>query len=452
MTPRVVVVGLGPGGPDLVTAGTLDAIAATPHRYLRTRRHPSASVLGDGAISFDGHYESAASFDEVYAAIVDDLVAAATEHGTVLYAVPGSPRVAEHSVTRLCEDGRVAVEVLPALSFLDLAWARLGVDPVATGVALIDGRRFAVEAAGRTGALLVGQCDARHVLSDIKLALDEPPGEPVVVIHHLGLPDEAIYEVAWEDLDRAVEPDHLTSLYVTGVGTPVGAAFVAFDELVRRLRDDCPWDAEQTHASLRRHLLEEAYEVIEAIDAVTDDPDAGYPHLEEELGDLLYQVFFHAVLATEAGQFTVADVARGINDKLVHRHPHVFGDVAAADADAVLANWEQIKKAEKGRASVMDGIPAALPALLHALKVQKKAAGEGFAPVDGDEVAQRLAEVRTLLGRDPATVAPEDAEASVGALLFSVVALARRSGADPEAALRHATARFRSEFEARPGA
>jgi tetrapyrrole methylase family protein/MazG family protein len=229
--------------------------------------------------------------------------------------------------------------------------------------------------------------------------------------------------VAWDDLDRAVEADHLTSLYLPVGAPPVAAEVARFAELVRTLRERCPWDREQTHTTLTRHLLEETYEVLEAIESL-DEP-GGVEHLEEELGDLLFQVVFHATLAAEEGSFTLADVARGIHDKLVHRHPHVFGNVEAETAGQVMRNWEQIKRDEKGRASIMDGIPGDLPSLLYAHKVQRKAASVGT------EV-------------EPVGDAATDAE--VGALLFGVVALARRSGIDPEAALRATTARFRDEF------
>jgi tetrapyrrole methylase family protein / MazG family protein len=402
---RVVVVGLGPAGPDLVTAGTLEAIERIGTRFVRTVRHPSASILGDRATSFDGLYEQASSFDEVYRGIADRLVAAAQRHGEVLYAVPGSPRVAERSVELLCAGGRVEVTVLPAMSFLDLAWVRLGVDPLTSGVRIVDGRAFPIDAAGSTGPLLVAQCDARHVLSEIKLAVEDAPEQPVIVLAHLGLPDERIFTVAWDELDRAVDPDHLTSIYVPALGSPVAAELVRFDEQVRILRAECPWDAEQTHASLRRHLLEETYEVLEAIDAVAaalegdDDSaiDGAYADLEEELGDLLYQIFFHAVLAAENGRFTVADVARGVHDKLERRHPHVFGELHAGTSDEVLGNWERIKRAEKGRVSRMDGIPPALPALAFAAKVLARA-GDAVVAVepsgdDDDEIARALLEI-----------------------------------------------------------
>jgi tetrapyrrole methylase family protein/MazG family protein len=328
-------------------------------------------------------------------------------------------------VELLIADPRVDVEVLPALSFLDLAWARLGVDPVALGARLVDGRRFAVEAAGERGPLLVGQCDQPHVLSDIKLAVEDGPAE-VVVLQRLGLPDEVVRTIAWHDLDRDVVPDHLTSLWIPELAEPVAAELVRFDELVRTLRAACPWDREQTHASLTRHLLEETYEVLEAIDHLDVEAGEGFEALEEELGDLLFQVVFHSVLAAEEGQFTLADVARGIHDKLRDRHPHVF-DPAAGDTtvEQLSGDWERRKVLEKGRDSVMDGIPVALPALAYAAKVQKKAGSQG---VDWRELATELDHWQSRV--------------------LDLVDEARQTGRDPESDLRAAAIRVRDAFTA----
>jgi tetrapyrrole methylase family protein/MazG family protein len=437
MTGRVVVVGLGPGDPRLVSVAAGAAIAAIPTRFVRTTRHPSAGLV-QPAVSFDSLYERADSMDEVYAAIVDELAAAASS-ADVIYAVPGSPLVAERTVALLQADPRVEVEIVPGLSFLDLAWARLGIDPVAAGVRLVDGHRFAVEAAGQTGPLLVAQCDRRAVLSDIKLAIEDGPD--VTVLQRLGLPDEVVKTVAWADLDRVVEPDHLTCVWIPTLAEPVAAELVRFAELVRTLRARCPWDRQQTHRSLTRHLLEETYEVLEAIDELDTGP-AGYDHLEEELGDLLFQVVFHATLAAEAGQFTLADVARGIHDKLVARHPHVFG----APGEPV-PNWEELKKAEKGRASVMDGVPGNLPSLLYAFKLQSKAASVGFDWKDvagaWPKILEELGELEAAIG-DSADAVNEE----LGDVLFSVVNVARHLGLDPESALRDAAAKFRARFQA----
>jgi tetrapyrrole methylase family protein / MazG family protein len=421
VTPRVTVVGLGPAGPDLVTAGTLAEIERVPVRFLRTSRHPAASVLA-GAPSFDDVYDEADRIEDVYPAIVDALVAAAAEHGEVLYAVPGSPRVAERTVELLAGDVRVDVEILPALSFVDLAWVRLSIDPLAAGARIVDGHAFAVAAAGERGPMLVAQCDTRDVLSNVKLAVDDGP--EVTVLHHLGLPDEEVTTVAWHDIDRSVQPDHLTSLWVPALETPVAAELSAFVELVRTLRAKCPWDSQQTHRTLTRHLLEETYELLEALEGLDEETGAGYDAVEEELGDVLFQVVFHATLAAEAGAFTLADVARNVHDKLVHRHPHVFAGVDVDGPDEVIRNWEQLKKEEKGRSSVMEGIPGNLPALLYAHKVLRKASSVGV------EV-------------EPATGVADDH--ALGDLLLAVVDAARRVELDPEAALRAAAARVRDE-------
>ena len=429
MPSRIVIVGLGPGGPGLVTAATLGAIDAVPTRFLRTTRHPSAPLVG-GATSFDHHYDEADTFDEVYRRIVDDLIAAAREHGEVLYAVPGSPRVLERSVEQLVAAADdpglgIDVDVRAAMSFLDLTWVRLGIDPMEDGVRLVDAHRFGSRAAGERGPMLVAHCHNRRVLSDIKLSVPDLPGLPVTVLQRLGTENEAIFSVAWEELDRSFEPDHLTSLWVPELGAPVAGEVQAFVELVATLRDRCPWDRAQTHHTLRRHLLEETYEVLEAIDALpvgAEGGDGSYDHLEEELGDLLFQVVFHAGLAAEAGAFTLADVARGIHDKLVGRHPHVFADASSNLAD-ITRTWEEIKREEKGRASLMDGIGEGLPSLLYAHKVQRKAASVGLDPV-ADDVG------------------------GLGGELFALVDRCRRAHVDPEAALRATAGRFRNRFQA----
>lgn len=216
--PVIVVVGLGPADADLLTEGTRRVIDGAIHRFVRTSRHPGAAVVAP-ATSFDDVYESHESFDDVYRSIVESLVGAAIAHGEVLYAVPGSPVVAETTVEMLLADPRVKVHLVPAMSFLDLAWVRLGVDPHANGVRIVDGHRFSDMTVGERGPLLVSQCHCVRVLSDIKLSRDgDLQALPdVTVLHHLGLPDESVTTVAWHDLDRLVAPDHLTSLWIPGL-------------------------------------------------------------------------------------------------------------------------------------------------------------------------------------------------------------------------------------------
>jgi len=214
-----------------------------------------------------------------------------------------------------------------------------------------------------------------------------------------------------------------------------------------RLRQECPWDREQTHHTLARHLLEEAYEALGAIESLpaeapSGEPDvAAYLEVEEELGDLLLQVVFHATLAAEAGMFGVEEVAEAIRRKLVARHPHVFGEVEARSPEEVLSNWNRLKTEEKGRESVLDGVPVTLPALARADSIQRRAASTGFDWPDLDGV---VAKVHEELDEVLATGA--DRVHEIGDLLFSVVNLARRFEVDPEQALRRASDRFDRRF------
>jgi tetrapyrrole methylase family protein/MazG family protein len=392
---RVVVVGLGPAGADLMLPAARAKLEGIPIRFARTVRHPAAIELLDAGVAltaFDAQYEAGSDLDAVYSAIVDALLDAAQREGEVAYAVPGSPTVAEHTVALLHSRAAmigVDVVVVPGLSFADLAWARLGIDSF-RGAHVVDARDFATSAAGRSGPLLIAQCDNPLVLSDVKLALLEAldPDTPVTVLARLGLADEAVSRVALCDLDRVVVPDHLTSLFVDTGGVAIAGEFAALVELTERLRGPggCPWDAEQTHHSLARHLLEEAYEVAEAIDALPPGapggaepvPAGAYDGLEDELGDLLFQVVIHSVLAQEAGAFTIADVARGIHTKLVRRHPHVFGSVEVEGSADVVRNWEQIKRAEHGSDSLVSGITMSLPGLLLVPKLFRKADSIGL--------------------------------------------------------------------------
>jgi len=214
-------------------------------------------------------------------------------------------------------------------------------------------------------------------------------------------------------------------------------------EIVRILRapGGCPWDAEQTHQSIRRNFLEEAYEVVESIDE--NSPE----HLKEELGDVLLQVVFHACMAQEDGWFDLNDVADGICKKLIYRHPHVFGDVSVQSTGEVLANWEELKRKEKGQASNADAVDAvarSLPALWRAEKVQKKAAKCGFDWDDVSGAADKLSEEADELRR--ALAGDGDPVEELGDLLFAAVNTARFLKTDPEDCLNAATDKFAARF------
>jgi tetrapyrrole methylase family protein/MazG family protein len=456
------VVGLGPGDTRYLTGAAIEALGASNHRYLRTSVHPSAEAVDD-AITFDRHYEQADDFAGVYRAIHDDLRAAAFEYGDIVYAVPGSPLVLEATVAAVMADADLDVDIVPAMSFLDLAYAHLGIDPVEVGLTLIDGHRFAVAAAGLSGPLLVAHTHADWVISDIKLTLDDVAdelGDPVVVaLQRLGTDDESVVTTTWSKMDREIDPDHLTSLYISSLRHPVAAEYQRFHQLARTLREQCPWDIEQTHQSLIPHLVEETYEVIDAIESLDPDDPLSDDDLIEELGDLLYQVEFHATIAEQQGRFTIADVARGIHDKLVRRHPHVFppdtasetasdnptttGSDTALDSAQVLDQWEAIKRTEKARESIFDGIPRSLPALALARKVQSKAAKYGFDWPDVHGALPKIAEEAAEVAS--ARTADERVE-ELGDLLFAVVNVARHLDVEPEMALRQAADKFRFRF------
>lgn len=472
MTPRadrptITVCGLGPGAPDLLTERTATILDRSDPLFLRTSRHPGAERYTADAVSFDPIYDAADSFAEVYGAITEALVDAAAMTGRVTYCVPGSPLVLERSVAQLRARDDVAVELIPAVSFLDEAWARLAVDPIDEGVRLIDGHRFAVEAAGERGPLLVAHAHARWVLSDIKLTLlehDVGGDQSVIVLQRLGTDDEAVSVVRVEELDRRVEADHLTSLYLPTVAVPVGRALMSSVELMRRLRLECPWDAKQDHATLRRYLLEEAYEVLDVLDRIVDastDPDGedvltdaltdAFTELEGELGDLWLQILFHSRLASEAGHFDIADVADTLTTKMISRHPHVFGaddpDLTTmasggpASAEGVEVQWDRIKAAEGRGSSILHGVPSAMPSLARAAKIVKRVTGE-HGPPDRGPWAERLglAAGPGLAGggAEPPEPAVRD-EADLGRLLMAVVEAGRVAGVDAEQALRVAT-------------
>ena len=427
--PRIEIIGLGPSADEYITDHTRQRIAAHKHRYLRTAQHPSAHLVVD-AITFDKRYETSGTFDDVYIGIAADLISAAIQHGEILYAVPGSPLILERTVRLLMSDDRIECIVNPAMGFLEIAWARLGIDPVENSVRLIDGHQFAPAAAGLTGPLLVARCHANWVLSDIKLAAEDTDNVsnddmPVVILHHLGLPDEVVATVPWSELDHSIEADHLTSIYIPELRAPVGKDLIAFHELARTLRRECPWDREQTHQTLTTYLLEETYEVVDAIAALDIDDSQTDDHLLEELGDLLYQIEFHAAIAEQEGRFTMGDVARGIHEKLVRRHPHVFSPTAGSnvDNDALVKSWDDIKKAEKAAKGIVagpfDGIPQATGSLAYASAVLKRANKAGI-PLE-------------LPNHGPQAVGDI---ADLGMHLLEVVAECRRRGVDPEVALR----------------
>ncbi|MBM3694680.1 MAG: nucleoside triphosphate pyrophosphohydrolase [Actinobacteria bacterium] len=446
----ILVAGLGPASLDRVGAEVLRRLL-DPARavVVRTLQHPAAAELARRrpVESCDDLYEQAAAFDDAYEGIAARVMARAAA-GPVAYAVPGSALVGERTVAllrRAAGAAGVPLEIAPGESFLDLVLERSGVDPVERGLQVLDGRRLP-EPLLLHLPTVIAQVDTAAVLYDVRDALLRllPPEAPVTVLADLGGPGETVERLAVGDLG-AGHAGLRVSLFLA----PDPPGWPGLVQIMARLRRECPWDRRQTHHSLARHLIEEAYEVVAALEALPPEapggePDyAGYVEVEEELGDLLLQVVFHSALAAEAGAFSVEEVAEGIRGKLVRRHPHVFGEVEAETPEAVLANWEQLKKAEKGRESLLDGVSAALPALSRAHELQSRAATVGF---DWPALEGVVAKVREELAE---VLAPGARQADeVGDLLFAVVNLARHLGVDPEQALRRSTGRFQSRFRA----
>ncbi len=449
---EVVIIGLGPGDFGLITGETLALLEERPPLCLRTARHPAVAGLTERGIpfaSFDYLYEEQPTFEAVYAAIAAEVVARARETGRLVYAVPGSPAVAERSVALVREAAGAAglkVTVMPAMSFLELLYARLGLDPV-NGLTVTDAADIVKLPPDLGTALVVTQVYDRRVASEAKLSLMEiyPDDFAVTVARKLGLADEELRTVPLYELDRLPAIDHLTSVYVPP--PPRRAAAFSLDPLVdvmARLRSPggCVWDLEQSHPSLRRYIVEEVYEVLEAIDLADGDK------LCEELGDLLLQIVFHARIAEECGEFSMQDVVDTVTEKMIRRHPHVFGDISVRDAAEVIVNWEKIKRREHPgeRPSVLDGVPGGLPSLLKAFKLQSKAAKVGFdwnsaAPV-WDKISEELDELREAA----AGGSKEAMEGELGDVLFSVVNLARFFDIDPETALNATNSKFVRRF------
>lgn len=249
----------------------------------------------------------------------------------------------------------------------------------------------------------------------------------------------------------SAEPSSAFDRSALGLPTPrledqrAQSLFLEFVGIVRRLRKECPWDREQTHQSLRPALIEEAYETIEAIDLGVDTGD--YTELKKELGDLLLHILFHSELGLESGSFLLEEVIQGEIEKLVYRHPHVFGEVQVTGSEEVKTNWEQLKRREKGRNSVLDGVPSSLPALQRATRIQEKASKVGFDWTESTSVWKKIREELHEFESEPITKENiHRRKDEFGDILFSLVNLARHEGLDSEGALREATAKFERRF------
>ena len=443
----ITIVGLGPGDPRHLTQEAWSVLEMVREVWLRTKHHPTVAGLPPHLTlhSFDYLYEEAEDFAQVYEAIANEVLRLGQRPEGVVYAVPGHPLVGEATVRLIlpqAEGAGMAVHVVEGLSFIEPTLTPLRMDALA-GLQVYD----AVELAARYHPplnpdlpALVGQLYSRALATDVKLTLmnQYPDEHEVTLVHAAGTPEQRVIRLPLYELDRHDDVAHLTTLYVPPL--PGVSSFEGLQDTVAHLRapDGCPWDREQTHDSLRVGLLEEVYEVVAAIDA--GDVQA----LREELGDLMLQILLHAQIATEEGEFQMAQVIAGIDAKLKHRHPHVWGERQVEGTGEVLRRWEELKREEKGgERSVLDGVPAVLPALLQADTYGRRAARVGF---DWTEAGGVTDKIREEIIEVEAAATPGEKEAELGDLLFAVVNWARWLEVDPEAALRRANARFARRF------
>lgn len=446
------IMGLGPGAYEALTIGALKELKNNKNIYFRTEKHPTVDFLKDEGIKFESYdhaYEKYDSFDYVYKYIAEDLITKIKDDEDLIYAVPGHPLVAEKSVINLielCKENNIQYEVLPAVSFVDAMMEALQVDPI-EGVKIIDAFDMKNQILDKRVGTIITQVYNNFIASEVKLRLLEgyEDDTEIIFVRAAGVEGlESIRKIPLYELDWQEDIDYLTSIYIPkDLGNKKD--FQDLLDIIETLRNPggCPWDREQTHESLKSALLEECYEVIDAIE--NEDEDA----LIEELGDVLLQVVFHSSIGKEDGYFDIMDVIGGISNKMINRHPHVFGNEEANTSEQVLVNWDEIKKEEKGIKTLteeMQNIAKSLPATTRAYKVQKKAKKVGF---DWDDVNCAMDKVKEELNEIKEVYNCEDKsiiEGEVGDLLFACINVARFLEVDGELALDKTIKKFINRF------
>lgn len=448
----IKILGLGPGAPEALTVGTLKLLQNSKSIFLRTEKHPTVDYLKELNIKFetyDSAYESYESFDEVYDFISTDLIEMHNKIGDIVYAVPGHPFVAEKSVSlliELCKREKIQYEVLPAVSFIDAMMEALVIDPV-EGIKIIDAFDIKNQVLDKRLGTIITQVYNSLIASEVKLHISEYYNDDMEIyfVRAAGIAGmESVRKIKLYELDRQLDIDYLTSIYIPK-DLKAKADFPDLLQVMDKLRspEGCPWDREQTHETLKKYLVEESYEVIEAID------EQNYDKIIEELGDVLLQIVFHAAIGKEDGYFDISDVLNAVCTKMIQRHPHVFGDVVVEDAEDVLTNWDAIKRKEKGistKTEEMDSIAKSLPALIRAEKIQGKAKKVGF---DWDKVEDAMDKVLEEFN-EVKDVYKEENEArildEIGDLLFACVNVARFLNVDSELALNSTNNKFIKRF------
>ena len=445
----IVIVGLGPAGANNLTREAWDWLSQVNEIWARTRYHPVISELHENLIIHSFDSEEMNSSGDFGADIAKNLIRLCQEQGGVTYVVPGSPFIAEETVRQIMkgvEETQIPVRVIDGMSFLEPVCSALGLDPHPKLV-LTDSLYLAsleIPFFPASVPAMISNLRSGLEASDLKLTLmnNYPDEYPVKLVHNAGLPDELIEEIPLYLLDQSLHTGLMTTLYLPAREN--GRGFEDFQQIIARLRavDGCPWDREQTHLSLRPYLLQESYEVLEALD------EENSQHLVEELGDLLLQIVLHAQIAIEEQDFNMTDVLATVSEKIIRRHPHVFTELKVDSVDGVLYNWEQIKAEErkaKGeeRKSMLDGIPTALPALTQADQIQQRAQRVGF---DWKTIEPVFAKINEELQELKEAETQEEKQSEAGDVLFAVVNLLRWLEIDPEMALRGTNARFRKRF------
>lgn len=448
----LTVIGLGAGDFNQLQMGVYKQLKAARKLYVRTVDHPVLEELSAEGLqfeSFDAVYEKHNSFQPVYEEIAEKLVATA-EIEDVMYAVPGHPLVAEQTVQLLiaaANEGKVKLVIEGGQSFLDPIFGALKIDPI-EGFQLLDGTSFSMHDINMRQHILIAQVYDTFSASEVKLTLMEKYDDeyPVTVVTAAGSSQEKLVTVPLYELDQSVEVDNLTTVYVPPVKSQEDALrdWTTFRQIIAVLRgpNGCPWDQKQTHESLKKYLLEEAHEYLAAVDAEDDFA------MIEELGDVLLQVFLHAQIGEDQGYFTLEDVLASISEKMIRRHPHVFGDVSVEDAEGVVANWEVIKAEEKGISDtpLLKEEYRASSALQTAYNYQKRAAKVGFdwPDVNGawDKFAEEWQEFRNEVTKGTNASRLDE----FGDVLFTLVNLARFYKLSPEEAMLHANEKFARRF------
>ncbi len=447
----LTIIGLGTGNINNITLEAYNLIKSNPI-ILRTAIHPCIKDFEEIGIKFESYdklYESNESFENIYQTIVDDLIER-VKYNNIYYAVPGNPLFNEKTVELLINSqaNNFNLKIIPGLSYLDVIADSLKID-LGESTKIVDAYQVLDNSFSFDPEcnLLINEVWHNYYLSELKLKLMNfyPDETEVFLIKHAGLNDEEIFQIKLFELDR-YEVDHLSSLLIKK-NPKLNRDFNSLVAITAHLRspEGCPWDRKQTHESLKRYLIEETYEVIEALD--NQDID----NLKEELGDLLFEILIHSQIATENAEFNIYDVIEDISTKMIHRHPHVFSNTAVNSVNEVLINWDQIKKKEKDIDSVsqdMKRIPLQTPELLKSDKIQHKARKVGF---DWDNPRKAMEkvneEVNEVLEVFDNNEGKERLEEELGDLIFAIVNVIRLSEIDPEEALRLANKKFINRFE-----